>query len=135
MPGIGSARWVNEYVGIPYVWGGRSYSGLDCYGLCKLVYAEQYGFDDLPDWLGDEIDLRGRESEIAKAVCSGNFEELEQPVDGCFAVCYRSKVAYHMGIFIGGGVLHSHRNTGAVFEPVREFTESYGKVVFGEWTP
>lgn len=131
---LGDMRWINEYVGIPYRWGGRDESGLDCYGLVKLVYANEYGIE-LPDWIGTEIDLRGRENEISKAVTSGDFEELNEPVEGCFVVCYRSKVAHHLGLFYAGCVLHSHRNTGAVFEPLHQFVSQYGKVIYGDWSP
>jgi cell wall-associated NlpC family hydrolase len=131
---LGDLRWLNEYVGIPYVWGGRDINGLDCYGLCALLYKEQYDMI-LPDWIGAEIDLRGRENEISKAVTSGDFTELQEPTEGCFAVCYRSKVAHHLGLYFGGCVLHSHRTTGVVFEPLHQFVSQFGKVVYGDWTP
>ena len=35
--------WANEYVGIPWRWRGVGRDGLDCYGLLRLVYAEQMG--------------------------------------------------------------------------------------------
>jgi len=131
---LGDLRWLNEYVGIPYVWGGRDINGLDCYGLCALLYKEQYDMI-LPDWIGAEIDLRGRENEISKAVTSGDFTELQEPTEGCFVVCSRAKVAYHIGLYFGGCVLHSYKTTGVVFEPLHQFASQFGKVVYGDWAP
>lgn len=35
--------WVGDYVGLPYQEGGRVRSGLDCYGLLRLVINERFG--------------------------------------------------------------------------------------------
>ena len=31
-----------KYMSIPYIWGGSSFSGADCYGLVVLFYKEQF---------------------------------------------------------------------------------------------
>ena len=36
-------HWSDEYVGIPWLWGGRTRAGLDCYGLVQIVYADVLG--------------------------------------------------------------------------------------------
>lgn len=36
-------EWVAGYVGLPFTPHGRDRSGLDCYGLLRLVMAEQFG--------------------------------------------------------------------------------------------
>ena len=40
--------WANEYVGIPWLWRGRDRTGIDCYGLVRLVYREQLSVE-LPE--------------------------------------------------------------------------------------
>lgn len=39
------ANWWDTYRRIPYLSGGRSHKGVDCYGLIYLVYAEQLGIN------------------------------------------------------------------------------------------
>ena len=38
-----SDDWWNLYVGLPYAAKGRTRAGLDCWGLVRLVYADQFG--------------------------------------------------------------------------------------------
>lgn len=48
-------EWVAQYVGLPYVPGGRSRAGVDCWGLLTLVWNEQFGVP-LPEYEGRRWD-------------------------------------------------------------------------------
>lgn len=37
--------WLDAYLDLPFVEGGRSRAGVDCYGLLRLVLAERFGCD------------------------------------------------------------------------------------------
>ena len=130
-----SYSWLNKYIGVPYVPGGRDMDGADCYGLVKMIYRDGLGLD-LPDWETDEIDLRRFHETIVGVVTSGTFTEVE-PEDYAFAVCYRAKIAHHIGLVFKDGVMHtmSQGEKGAVFEPLPRFLSQYGHVVFGRWEP
>ena len=132
MRSMGDLSWLNRYIGRPYKYGGRDLDGLDCYGLVKLIYKEQYNLS-LPDWLIDEVDLRGRSGQISDIVCSGQFTEMDKPDDGDIAVCFRTKLAHHIGIFYGGGVIHCSENLGVKYQPRSDFEAGFVKVIYGEW--
>jgi cell wall-associated NlpC family hydrolase len=129
---IGDSSWLNDYIGIPYKFGGREMDGCDCYGLAKLVYKNEYGIH-LPDWHLDQIDLRGRDKVIEEVVTSGRFEATEDPEDGDFVVCYRTRAAYHIGLYFSRGVLHAAEGIGAIYTPVSRFERDYVRVVYGVW--
>lgn len=40
---------MNDYIGIPFVDGGRDRDGLDCWGLVKLIFKDKHGIE-LPDF-------------------------------------------------------------------------------------
>ncbi len=44
--------WAAEYLNIPFVPKGRTRAGVDCYGLVRLIYAEQLGIE-LPSYTED----------------------------------------------------------------------------------
>ena len=132
--GIGDYRWLNNYIGLPYAFGGRDRKGVDCYGLIRLIFENEYQIQ-LPDWQFDEINLKLINDEIQGQVTSGDFEEIDGPEDGCFAICVRVRAAHHMGLCFAGGVIHAQEKSGVIFQPVRVFESKFKKVIYGDWTP
>jgi cell wall-associated NlpC family hydrolase len=58
--------WSDDYIGLPWQRCGRSRDGLDCWGLCVLVLAEQRGIE-LPSYSEDYTDAPERD-EIAALI-------------------------------------------------------------------
>jgi cell wall-associated NlpC family hydrolase len=44
--------WANQYIGLPFVEHGRDHAGVDCWGLLRLIYQEQFGLT-LPSYAED----------------------------------------------------------------------------------
>ena len=131
---LGDMAWLNRYIGVPYVFGGRDMNGLDCYGLVKLIYLNHYGHV-LPDWTTDVLNMRVRASEFENTVTSGDFTQKDEPEDGDLVICYRTKAAHHMGIYYAGGVIHCVDGIGTIYEPLPRFRRNYTNIIFGEWHP
>ena len=58
-------EWVRKYIGLPYKELGRDDTGVDCYGLCCVVYNRELGLD-LPDFVGFGFKKCRTEEESAK---------------------------------------------------------------------
>lgn len=95
---------INQYIGLPWVAGGRSLSGMDCWGLLRHVQKEHFGVN-LPD------------APTVEPYRHGEWVQADQPFHGA-GVLLRAGHDPHVGVWLdvdGGGVLHSLRGAGVIF--------------------
>ena len=94
--------WVAEYIGIPFVSGGRDHTGCDCYGLVRLVLMERFGYT-LPLLDAGYTDAR-RLAETAPLfdaqlpLLAG--EQIDRPEPGSVAVLLYQGRTSHVGVFV-----------------------------------
>lgn len=108
----------NDYVGLPYSKGGRDRTGIDCWGLVRLVHAEQFG-NALPSF-ADAYDLATERDRLADLIAQQ--KEAWQPVDstevGDVIVLRIEGAESHLGVIVAPGMmLHAMAGSGSVIEP------------------
>ena len=95
---------ISQFVGIPFVDGGRDMSGCDCWGLAMLVF-KAYGAD-IPDYqischLSDKIN-----DKIA-VESTTTWMEIKEPVEPCLVVLAMDArlptFCNHLGVYVGNG--------------------------------
>lgn len=113
-----------RYIGIPFLDRGRSFEGLDCWGLVRLFYLEELGIE-LPSYADEyqgtteyaklsELVHRGKNDGNWNAVSTGD----EQPGDVILLRVAGSET--HIGVVLGNGMmLHAERKTGVIAETYR----------------
>lgn len=100
-----------SYIGVPYKWGGTSFSGIDCSGLTQAAYAA-VGIS-IPRTSGEQ---RNQGKTVGTSISSA------QPGD---ILCYSG----HVAIYAGGGMMIHAPHTGAFVCKVSARTRGLLKVV------
>nr|WP_279671705.1 C40 family peptidase [Flexivirga meconopsidis] len=77
-----------QYVGVPYVWGGNTPAGFDCSGFSSYVFAQA----------GKSIPRTATAQMFAAT-------KVSSPQPGDLIFYGSSSYAYHVGIYIGGGMM------------------------------
>lgn len=115
------AEWAGLYIGIPFKSGGRDKSGLDCYGLVRLVYIEQFDatLPDLRDLYKNALDTNETAPLYQKYAPLLRGDKSNCPKPGDVAVILERGLPTHLGIYAGGGyILHVTRHFGTILQRV-----------------
>jgi len=67
-----SEHWSQQYIGLPWKEKGRTRAGIDCYGLVRLILAEQCGIR-LPSYTGAYASTEER-AQILAAITAGSAD-------------------------------------------------------------
>lgn len=114
-------NWVKKYVGIPFVSGGRTAKGADCYGLVRLILNNEYGYN-LPPLTGnysDALDKSQTQSLFNLNVPLLCGEKLTAPEEEAVALIKSRGLATHVALYAGDGfIIHCVNNLGSVCERI-----------------
>ena len=97
--------WVGAYIGLPYADKGRDRSGVDCYGLVKLILAEVSGIA-LPDYSGAYTTADDHNS-VADAVDAGlrdGWQRVKRPQALDLLILRIAARPWHTGLMVNAGM-------------------------------
>ena len=130
-------RAFNEFVGIPWVQGGCSEVGADCWGLLTLVSREVYGVV-IAEYEGSKVSGELLTTVINYEMANNRWRETYNPRPGDAVVMFDrvSGKALHVGIFVeNGNILHSpdqrENGTGSsAIHPVRVLNRVFKRLEY-----
>lgn len=97
--------WANNYIGIPYLFGGSTREGCDCWGLVRMILREQYKKElpEVPHY--DSCPMRLSEAVNDTMNIATN---VIKPKTGCLVLLKIMGYPSHIGVYVGGGyMIHS----------------------------
>lgn len=106
----------DKYIGLPYLENGRTEAGVDCWGLARLYYKDQFDID-LPSYT-DEYN-GGQDPAIISAINAhiDNWTQLDTPNIGDLCLFNILGEPTHVGIYVGDNkFLHSREGRDSVIE-------------------
>lgn len=118
---------INDFIlkvmAVPFKEKGRDYSGLDCYGLCRLGYHEVFGID-LPDYRDQYVDTgnsRQTRLELSELLSlkKRKWEQVTnyQPMD--VPLFTLGGMPIHVGLMVDKkNFLHCEKKIGTVIERI-----------------
>ena len=95
---------ISRYLRIPYVLGGRSWDGADCYGLLCVYYEEEHGIQ-LESFVGEYVTVEDAKDMILEHLPDEWEAVAREDIKAGDAVTFwddDSKVSVHVGILVDG---------------------------------
>lgn len=126
-------NWTARYVGIPFIDGGRTSRGLDCWGLIRLAFLEECSIE-LPSY-GEisALDLAKIAGMISKETMHSPWIPVQKESLHAFdvAVMFRRRYPVHVGLMVSSKeMLHVYEKASTVRVPLTSPTVAYPRIHF-----
>jgi len=123
---------MNKFMRVPYVDGGRTLEGLDCWGLV-LAVRQELGLPGLSD---DPLAIRGNGAAVLcqfQGVSSG-LVSGQSPRPGTLAAVFKGRLFVHVGVVVEADgrlwVIETNPGVGVSMRSIPDFAAAYYRVVF-----
>lgn len=117
-----------KYIGIPYVEKGRDESGVDCYGLVRLIYKNELQID-LPSFSAEYTQTDTARIEELIAQYKEGWEQTDEPVVGSIVLFRVFGNESHVGVVVSPThFIHVRENQDSVIESLTSTSWARRKV-------
>ena len=108
----------NKYIGLPYTSNGRDESGIDCWGLVRLFYKQEYDID-LPSYTEEYAGAYDTRILEMMDQYKNNWSQVQTPEIGSVIVFNILGEPFHVGIYVGEDkFIHARDGMDSVLESV-----------------
>jgi hypothetical protein len=108
----------NKYIGLPYATNGRDESGIDCWGLVRLFYKQEYNIE-LPSYTEEYDGAYDTRILGMMDLYKNNWSQVQQPEVGSVIVFNILGEPFHVGVYIGDDkFIHARDGMDSVVESV-----------------
>jgi len=118
---VNERPWFEKYVGLPFIDGGRDLTGVDCWGLVRLILRSEKNIDTPSYGEISAEDLMGIAGMVAQACRVEPWIEIHPKARSAFdvVVMRRAREPVHLGILAEQSrLLHIERKTDSVLIPI-----------------
>lgn len=127
--------WANQYIGIPFKSGGRDRDGIDCWGLARLIYQEQYSIN-LPSFSAEYTEGdTDRMTELLAQYREG-WENTTTPKEGDLVLIRVNGAETHIGVALDSErFIHVKKGTDTCIERFNSIAYSKRIVGYFRYSP
>lgn len=107
---------IDKYIGLPYQENGRTWQGVDCWGLARLYYKHELNIE-LPDY--SDLYSGSWDEQVTKLINyhKDSWQQLEEPMVGDLCLFNIYGEPAHVGVYVGDNkFLHSRDGLDSVIE-------------------
>jgi len=122
----------DKYIGLPYAANGRDEQGIDCWGLVRLFYKQEYNID-LPSYTEEYSGAYDTRILDMMDVYKNNWAQVQEPEIGSVIVFNILGEPFHVGVYIGDDkFIHARDGMDSVVESVN--SPRWNKRIEGYYT-